>query len=283
MNLHTTPAGNGHWGVQALWDQVSPLLPGLSIEVLDQIGSTNVELTERLRLASRSARGRDSRADDLRPALLVAVQQTQGRGRLGRGWQAAAELSLTFSLSLAINRADWSGLSLAVGLALAEALDPSGQEIGLKWPNDLWRRDGSQRKLGGILVEALQVGERRVAVIGVGLNVRPLPLADGFASLSEFQPELTPPATLSALLAPLARALVAFEANGFAPLVAAYAARDLLLGQALNTTDPACPDGLGEGCADDGALLVRRADGVLHRIVSGEVSVRPAAGPTDIA
>lgn len=272
------PDTSGHWGVQALWEQLSPLLPGLSIEVVERIGSTNVELAERLRMASTSARGRDSRADDLRPALLVAVQQTQGRGRLGRGWQAAPELSLTFSLSLAIHRADWSGLSLAVGLALAEALDPAAGHIGLKWPNDLWLRDGSQRKLGGVLIEALPVGDARVAVIGIGLNVKPLPLAESFAALSEFLPEPTPPQVLAQVLPALACALLAFERDGFASVAAAYARRDVLLGHAVSTTDPACPLGLATGVASDGALCVQ-ADGRTWRIVSGEVSVRPAAAP----
>ena len=268
---------SGAWGVQALWERVSPLLPGLSIEVVDRIGSTNVELAERLRLASRNARGRDSRADDLRPTLLVAVQQTQGRGRLGRGWQAAPDLSLTFSLSVPIERADWSGLSLAVGLSLAQSLDPSGQAIGLKWPNDLWLLDGSQRKLGGVLIEALPVGDRRVAVIGIGLNVKPLPLAEASASLSEFLPEATPSAVLAQVLPALARDLQGFERQGFAGVAEAFAGRDLLRGQTVTTTDPACPVGLALGVSPDGALLLS-VDGRVQPIVSGEVSVRPAAG-----
>jgi BirA family transcriptional regulator, biotin operon repressor / biotin---[acetyl-CoA-carboxylase] ligase len=278
MDPKQFPDTAGQWGVQALWEQVSPLLPGLSIEVVERIGSTNVELADRLRMASHSARGRDSRADDLRPALLVAVQQTQGRGRLGRGWQAQPQASLTFSLSVPIARADWSGLSLAVGLALARALDPAGQAIGLKWPNDLWRRDGSQRKLGGVLIEALPVGEQRVAVIGIGLNVQPLPLAERFAALSEFLPQPTPASTLAAVMPSLAQALVAFEQQGFAGVAADYAAHDLLRGERITTTDPACPEGVAEGVDRDGALLVR-SDAGLQRIVSGEVSVRPVAQP----
>ena len=277
-SLTTSAAASGTWGVQALWDRVSPLLPGLSIEVMERVGSTNAELAERLRLAGRSARGRDSRADDLRPALLVAVQQTQGRGRLGRAWQSAPQSSLTFSLSLPLVRSEWSGLSLAVGLALAQALDPAGDVVGLKWPNDLWLRDGSRRKLGGILIEALPVGNQRVAVIGIGLNVQPLPpaVAEGTASVSEWQAQATPQQVLAQVLPALAQALVDFEAQGFAPCAAAFAARDVLRGQLIHTTDAACPTGQCEGVAEDGALLLRREAGGLHRIVSGEVSVRPA-------
>jgi BirA family biotin operon repressor/biotin-[acetyl-CoA-carboxylase] ligase len=89
----------------------------------------------------------------------VAEHQTRGRGRLGRGWGRSAGASLTFSLSLPLAPRDWSGLSLAVGVALADALEPpldgAVPRIGLKWPNDLWldRRPGSGRKLGGVLIE----------------------------------------------------------------------------------------------------------------------------------
>lgn len=267
------PASQAKWGTQALWDAVSPLLPGLSIEVVEQLGSTNAELIERLRVVASSGRTRHVRADDLHPCLLVAEQQTQGRGRLGRAWQSSAGASLTFSLSLPLHRADWSGLSLAVGLSVAEALDPEAKHLGLKWPNDLWVKDSSQRKLGGILIEAMSVGQTRVAVIGIGLNI--LPLGQSVASLSEFHPGASAPWALAKLLPVLVQRLQRFEQHGFAEAADAYAERDILRGRTLTTTDPACPLGLAEGVDVDGALLLR-GDAGPYRIVSGEVSVRPA-------
>lgn len=272
---------HGSWGTQALWEQLSPLLPGLSIEVVDRLGSTNAALVDRLREASRGARdahGRGLRADDLRPTLLVAIDQTQGRGRLGRNWQSSAGASLTFSLSMPLDRADWSGLSLAVGVAIAGAFDPAGSVIGLKWPNDLWLRQGEAlgRKVGGILIEAMGIGDHRMAVIGVGLNVQPVHMAEAAASLSEMDPQLTPQAALSRLMPPLVRALLGFEREGFAGFEAAYAQRDLLRGGQVVTTDAACPRGEAIGVDADGALQVRDEGGQVHRIVSGEVSVRPA-------
>ncbi|MEK8030449.1 biotin--[acetyl-CoA-carboxylase] ligase [Ideonella sp. DXS29W] len=272
---------HGTWGIQALWEQLQPLLPGISIEVVDRVASTNGTLVDRLREASRGAReshGRGLRADDLRPTLLVAIDQTQGRGRLGRSWQSSAGSSLTFSLSLALERADWSGLSLAVGVALAEALDPTGAHIGLKWPNDLWLRsaEGPGRKLGGILIEAMGLGDHRMSVIGVGLNVQPVHLAEVAASLSEFHSMITPARALSMVMPHLAKALNRFEEQGFAGFEADYASRDLLLNGPVVSSDPACPRGEAVGVDADGALRVRDADGVVHRITSGEVSVRPA-------
>src|SRR5262249_21685593 len=161
---------------------------------------------------AREAHGRGLRADDLRPTLLVAIDQTQGRGRLGRAWQSSAGASLTFSLALALERADWSGLSLAVGVAIAGALDAGSGNIGLKWPNDLWlRQEASGRKLGGILIETVGLGDHRVAVIGVGLNVQPVHVAEVAASLSEIDPQLTPSTALAKLMPAVARALVRFE------------------------------------------------------------------------
>ena len=286
-----------HWGAEALWQQLRALLPGLSVEVVERCSSTNTALLERARVVLRpegdsgdalvqrsvesAAFGR--RAADVQPCLLVAEHQTGGRGRLGRGWQSSPGASLTFSLALPIERADWSGLSLAIGLALAEALDPArdgvAPRVGLKWPNDLWLMDapGRGRKLGGILIETLAVGERRMAVIGIGLNVLPqeagAELSTGFACLQELQPQIDAPRALRQVAAPLVRALKRFEQQGFAPLAAAYGRRDLLLGQPVTTTYPGVPQGVAEGVDEQGALRVRN-DG-LHTLVSGEVSVRP--------
>ena len=285
-----------HWGAEALWQALVPLLPGLSIEVVQTLDSTNSELTERLRNASRVQKapsdrrgGRGGRVDDLFPQLLVAINQTAGRGRLGRRWHSTAGASLTFSLALPLARADWSGLSLAIGLAVVEALDPDGRRLGLKWPNDLILCDGGDeagedkapgagRKLGGILIESVAVGEQRAAVIGIGINVIPQPVAEadyGAAALTELWPEATPQDTLARIGEPLVRALLAFERDGFAPLQDAYARRDVLRGQVVRTTDRAMPEGVAAGVDADGALKVA-GGGQTRRVLSGEVSVRLA-------
>jgi BirA family transcriptional regulator, biotin operon repressor / biotin---[acetyl-CoA-carboxylase] ligase len=293
-----------HWGAEALWQQLLPLLPGLSVEVVERTSSTNSALLERARVLSRpdpddadvlvqrsvesSAFGR--RAADVQPCLLVAENQTGGRGRHGRVWQSARGASLTFSLSLPLARTDWSGLSLAVGVALAEALDPhapgAAPRIGLKWPNDLWLMDDfspaqrSGRKLGGVLIETVAAGQRRLAVIGIGLNVMPLGSAadasttsSGFACLQEIEPGIDAPATLARIALPLARALREFDAEGFAPFVARFAARDLLAGQSVRTTRSDAAEGIAVGVTEHGALEVDTGSGLLE-VTSGEVSVR---------
>ena len=276
-----------HWGAEALWQALVPLLPGLSIEVVQTMGSTNSELTDRLRNAARTQGGR--RGGDLSPQLLVAINQTAGRGRLGRHWHSTPGSSLTFSLALPLQRSDWSGLSLAVGLAVVEALDPQGQRLGLKWPNDLMlladgddstpdKGRGMGRKLGGILIESVPAGEQRAAVIGIGVNVEPQPVAEAdyeIAALTEIWPEATAQDALARIGVPLVQALLAFERDGFAPLQDAYARRDVLRGQRVKTTDAAMPEGVADGVDGDGALKVT-SGGQTRRVVSGEVSVRLA-------
>lgn len=292
------PARRPDWGVQAHWPALAALLPGLDVEVLASVGSTNTVLLERLRTVD-ARRGAGTtlgrRSGDRNPCLLVAERQTAGRGRRGRSWQSAPGASLTFSLALPLAPASWSGLSLAVGAALADALDPPAgsvpPRIGLKWPNDLWLTDapGRGRKLGGVLIETVVVGGRRMVVVGVGLNIAPLPtaagtpreLAHGYASLQELAPPLQAPAVLHRVALPLVRALLQFEREGFAGFAPAYERRDLLRGRPVAAVDAAnaaaSVSGVAEGVAPNGALRVRGDDGVLREVISGEVSVRLTA------
>jgi BirA family biotin operon repressor/biotin-[acetyl-CoA-carboxylase] ligase len=295
------PKAHLHWGAEALWERLLPLLPDLSVEVVARTDSTNTRLIERARAAGGDPEAPitrpgqlDARAAarptphgrrtvDLAPVLLVAEQQTRGRGRMGRDWQSSPVDSLTFSLALPLAPADWSGLSLAVGLALAEALDPADAtatpRIGLKWPNDLWliERPGAGRKLGGILIETVSVGRHRMCVVGVGLNIRPHDY-EGFSAafLSEVLPGIDAPGALARVAEPLVRELLRFEREGFAPRVERYARRDVLRGQWVTTSAGEACTGMAEGVDAGGALLLRA--GELQRIVSGEVSVR-LAGP----
>ena len=211
-------APHWRWPAEAIWEAVAPQLPGFTVEVLHSLDSTNTELMRR------------ARAGRCEPVLLVAERQTAGRGRLGRSWHSAGPQpagqgedtglpALTFSLGLPLAPANWSGLSLAVGVSVAESLQPQlpapgsrTPRIGLKWPNDLWLQDGTSaghtphRKLGGILVETASMlglpaapGQSdghghahdhgcgaaasvalRYVVVGVGLNVQ-TPVLDGAA------------------------------------------------------------------------------------------------------
>ncbi len=248
------------WPAEAIWEAVAPALPGFTVEVLPQVDSTNTELMRR------------ARAGRLEPVLLVAEAQTAGRGRLGRPWSSGTQPGdvLTFSLGLPLQMADWSGLSLAVGLSVVQSLHP---DLRLKWPNDVWLAD---RKLAGILIETTQVDAARYAVIGVGINITPRDasgLATAPAWLQELDPGLTAALALQRVAAPLVGDVQRFEAQGWGPFQPAYATRDALAGREVTLSDGT--SGQARGVDGSGALLVHTAAG-LKKISSAEVSVRPS-------
>ena len=249
---------------------------GLSIEVVASVDSSNTELMRR------------ARAGQTDPVLLVAVAQSAGRGRMGKAWVSQPEHSLTFSLGLPLSPAKWTGLSLAVGVSLAEslaALLPPAQQaaLALKWPNDLWLRGA---KLGGILVETAHAGSHPYVVVGVGINVTPPEAVDmGLAAvpspgwtgvaptgMAVHNPQLGVAAIWQAVAPPLLNDLLAFELLGFSAFAQRFAKRDALHGQPLVLSDG--QQGVGCGVDEDGALLVHTAQG-MRTVNSNEVSVRP--------
>jgi BirA family biotin operon repressor/biotin-[acetyl-CoA-carboxylase] ligase len=233
---------------------------------LAECGSTNTEALAHLR-------------DGGGPLIVSADRQTAGRGRLGRAWltdPAGDDAALTFSIALPMPaELDLSGLSLAVGCAVADALDPGSARIRLKWPNDLFL-DGA--KLGGILIETVPLpDQRRGVVIGIGLNLQPLPphadrgaFASGHAALQSLDPAATAAPTLDRL-APALRAMLAdFQTLGFAPWQAAFARRDLAAGQRVRVGEQ---PGVARGVSRRGELLLETAAGTLP-ISGGELSLR---------
>lgn len=247
-------------------DALRAQLAGVAVELVAEVDSTNSELLRR------------ARAGGLQPTLLIAKAQSAAHGRMGRPWVAEPDGALTFSLALPLAPASWSGLSLAIGLALADALHP---DIRIKWPNDLLVRG---RKLAGILIEIAGGW----AVIGVGLNIR-APAADSATAaalaahgvqaawLDELLPGITAPTALFRCAVPLSLAARSFERDGFAPLQQRFAARDALAGLPVTLSNGT--QGTACGVAPDGALRVRGAQGTIE-IRSGAISVRPAAADT---
>ena len=197
------------WPTTQLQQACQERLPGFNVDILPQIDSTNSELMRRAKAGRQD------------PVLLLAEHQTAGRGRHGRTWWGRPGDALTFSIGMALRPHNWSGLSLAVGLSLAQSLAP---QVQLKWPNDLW---WETRKLGGILIEVVSQGAQSYAVVGVGLNVRgmaPEGLLAPFAAADEFLPGVDGGALCLRLVPNLLTALLEFERSGFAPLQAGFEA-----------------------------------------------------------
>ena len=259
------------WPLEAIWEAVAPNLEGFTAEALPSIDSTNSELMRRFK-------GAPGIAPRPEPTLLVAETQTAGRGRLGRQWYSQRGNSLTFSIGMALEPLDWSGLSLVVGISIAESLD-SDEQIALKWPNDLWMgKPGAERKLGGILVETATLDGKRYVVIGVGINISgEAPSTAGIApgylqDLFPERPDLDAPAALLRIVPRLVQNIQAFAQFGFAPFQARFARRDVLAGRAVLLSDGLA--GTAHGVSESGALLVHTSAG-MKEITSSEVSVRP--------
>jgi BirA family biotin operon repressor/biotin-[acetyl-CoA-carboxylase] ligase len=302
------------WRIDAarVLTQSAGSLASAALEIVEETGSTNSDLMQRLKAMPRDA------APARIAAVRVAYRQSAGRGRQGRAWHAAPGHALTFSVATLLPRplAGIGGLSLAVGVALVDALRslvharaaathtaPDAASIALKWPNDvlLARPDavGARQigKLAGVLIEtAWSTGDRTAAVIGIGINVREdAELASRFAApaagatgapgpaptlplaLSALLPEANLSDTLAAVLVVLSRTLERFATDGFAPFRERWNACHAYAGEtvALYENGVESLRGTALGVDEIGQLLVSTDEGV-RTVATGDVSLRPA-------
>jgi BirA family biotin operon repressor/biotin-[acetyl-CoA-carboxylase] ligase len=217
----------------------------LELPRVELLESTTSTLDVAHRLAARGA-----------PAgtLVIANEQTAGRGRGGKSWQSSPGAGLW--LTLIERPSDSSGLgvlSLRVGLAAAEALDRFAPEpIRLKWPNDLYIDQG---KLGGILVEA-RWREQAVewVAIGLGVNVRAPKNVETAAGLEPGTDRLDVLGDLIPAVLAASRATGPLQADEMEE----FDARDLARGR--RCVEPAV--GRVAGITATGELLVALADSV---------------------
>jgi len=210
--------------------------------------------------------------------------QSAGRGRRGRRWLApfASGVCLSVNWSFRDSAAALGALSLAVGVAVLRALKKQGVTgAALKWPNDIVHEG---RKLGGILIDLRgEAAGPAYVVVGVGLNLRLPP--ESIVSLREQGVEAVDLATLgatprrsavaAALLTELALALEEFGARGFVAFAPEWREADALAGRAVRVLHgEQAEEGIARGVDEDGALLLDAGSGP-HRVLSGEVTVRP--------
>ncbi|NNG24656.1 biotin--[acetyl-CoA-carboxylase] ligase [Telluria aromaticivorans] len=239
---------------------------GVAIEVVAETGSTNADLLARA-------------AQLTEPLLLVAENQTAGRGRAGRSWLSSSEGSLTFSLAWKFDGGPQalSGLPLAVGVALGDVLGQLGVQVQLKWPNDVLK-DGD--KLAGILIETQAAqGGGTWAIIGIGLNlIMPDEMearlgrgAAGAPWLARMERDVL----VAALLDGLAEALRLFARHGFGAFCARWNLRHAWQGETVTIIDngTVLHEGLAAGVDDTGRLLLDTLDGRIA-LLAGDVSLR---------
>lgn len=243
----------------------------------DVVASTN-DWGMDLPLMSKSEAGQAS-VEKPAATLIVAEQQTRGRGRMGRDWSSPSGgdiyMSLVLSGAFPIRAAGL--LPLAMGMAVQRALQPHlTQKVSLKWPNDLICEN---LKLAGILCEArLSADHVRCFVIGLGLNVNrlhfPLELSDTACSLKQLQPQTawSRTAIICDIIREFAQLWPACLVHD-PDFLRSYAASCFNLGKTVRARDAAGAafEGMAVGLDDDGALLIRKAGGELTAVRSGEV------------
>lgn len=251
-----------------LSSDAASVLAGLHL--LLQTASTNQFLLDRVKSADAHAQA------------CFVERQTAGRGRRGREWVSpfAANIYMSMAWRFTLGVAALEGLSLAVGVAVCEALQAMGYEhLQLKWPNDILLNG---RKLAGILIElAGDASGECFVVVGLGLNVNmPEPAAaqidqpwTDLASISAGLPDRNGiAATLLNGLTPL---LSGYERDGFGRYRGAWESRNAYQGQIVSLITPATTvSGVMLGVSDSGGLRLQ-VDGLEQVHLGGEISLRP--------
>ena len=261
------------------WLLADSISAGLSAEarallneliILPKVNSTNDVLLQRLRERPQAG------------LVCLAEQQTAGRGRRGRSWASplACNFYGSFSWSFSEGFAAAEGLSLALGVAVAEALERCGASaIGLKWPNDLM---AGERKLGGLLLEMQgEAGGPAQLVIGIGVNFHISPeVAAGIDKpVTDLKTLLGQPVQRNRVTAAIIDAVLLLLRDygrlGFAGWRERWLQRDVSKGQSVSILGLAeSLQGVARGVDMQGALLLETALGV-QAVHSGEVSLRP--------
>lgn len=248
-------------------------------EHIGRIDSTNAELMRRPFAQHPQS-----------PCVLLADEQHAGRGRNGRVWVADPRASLTMSVAVedVVGSRSLMGLSLGVGVSIAQVLHRVGARVRLKWPNDLYL-DTPQgpAKAGGILIEVRQLGSVQRIVAGCGLNLLPAGFIEaaqtGQPSTALFEAGCSPDRVR--LAQDLGQAIVLcigqFMRQGFAAFAPVWRTLDLLDGRPVRLLRPLGDEVFGVACGVDGegALVVQFDDGRREHCVGGEVSVRMNDGP----
>ena len=232
-------------------------------EILPIIDSTNQYLLDKI----GQLRSGDS---------CVAEFQSKARGRRGRKWFSPFGSNLYFSMYWQLEQgvAAAMGMSLVVGIVIADTLrELSGQDIKVKWPNDLYLND---QKLAGILVElAGKTGDCAHAIIGIGVNLMmtnpdPNIVNQKWANLGKVDRNLL----VARIVKNLNIKLSEFEKQGLAPFISDWNRLDnfanrpvkLLIGDNIIR-------GIAKGINEQGALMLEQ-DGKIHAHIGGEISLR---------
>ncbi|MCU1784512.1 bifunctional biotin--[acetyl-CoA-carboxylase] ligase/biotin operon repressor BirA [Pseudomonas sp. 13B_2.1_Bac1] len=250
-------------------EEIALFAPSLTwpVRISDSIDSTNAEA---LRLVETGSAA---------PFLVLAEQQTAGRGRRGRKWVSPFAQNVYYSLVLRIEGGlrQLEGLSLVVGLAVMQALRESGvRGAALKWPNDVLV---GQKKIAGILLELVgDPADICHVVLGIGINVNMQRADEVDQQWTSVQLETGAPVNRNVLVAQLGLQLQSYldrhRAAGFAALQAEWEQSHAWQGKAVSLIAGVNQvDGVVLGVDGQGALRLS-VDGVEKIYSGGELSLR---------
>lgn len=208
--------------------------------------------------------------------------QTGGKGRLGRVWSSPEGQGIWMSVLLRPQvQAEIAPLiTFCAAMAMEQAVrETTGLDTLIKWPNDLVYQG---RKLCGILLEMGFDAKGMFIIVGTGLNVRegayPPELADRAVAIGECTAVPDRGQIIARYLQTLEDTVATLEREGFSGLEGAYRERSITLGSRVHVLGAEEFTGLAESIDENGALLVRTDDGVLRRVLAGDVSVRGVMG-----
>ncbi len=238
---------------------------GRRIVYFERVGSTN-DVAKQL-----------ADAGEPEGTLVIADEQTAGRGRLGRAWIAPPHSSILMSLvlrpALAPHQVGWVTMAVALGACQAIRAE-TGLAVQIKWPNDLIVRG---KKLAGILSEAGIVNdELEYVVVGIGVNVNfnVTAIERIPADATTIADELRQPFPRVRLVQTLLQSIEEYYLRVNENLVPEYSARLSTLNQWVCVQTPAGVEaGMAERVNENGALILRRADGSRIELIAGEVTL----------
>ncbi len=253
----------GGWSATNLNRALGRLTDRIDVRFFDVIDSTNSE-------AKRVA----AVCHPVRPCLLAAVRQTAGRGRLGRCFYSPTDTGAYFSLLYTPTDALENAVTItsAAAVAVMRAIRRlTALQVQIKWVNDLYLND---KKVCGILTEAVTCDQTTHIVIGIGVNIRtacfPEELSDIAGSL---QCDALSPATLIA--ACVEELLPLLSATDRQIWLEEYRRYSMVLQRSITWTEGERKMvGIARRIDDDGALLAEDPNGKIHRLYSGEISVK---------
>lgn len=206
-------------------------------------------------------------------AVVIADEQTKGRGRLGRGWYAPPGTALMFTYLLRPEVEALGYVGMMGALAVCEAVETFGVRAGIKWPNDV-QIDG--RKLCGVLPEAAWQGTALVgAALGIGVNVRVDFAGTPFAETAVSLETVVDAVDRVNLLVRLLERLDDWSARLVSDaLFEAWRGRLAMIGQRVSAPSAdGTTAGIAEGVDRQGALLVRDDAGELRRLIAGDIAL----------